>query len=405
MLDLRSQYLLPDDVIELRAFTHGAMPRTVPEMMEHFLDDWCNLGVDAWNEVPNHWLPASNDPVGWWALPEYLGDRFIAPLIGASAGTCIMQPNVHWAMSCLLSDVERLRGRRVVVTDDAFPSILHTAHRLAELTGFRLHVISSAPFVDRTAVLDAVKDDCALIILSHVGFTTGERLSSSFLCEVAQQAHRHGVLVALDGYHAVGTMPIEVEDLGIDVYTAGLLKEGSGSSGTAFIYIREGLDLQPNLTGWFGDEEPFQFREKPRINTRVRRRFLGGTTAIAPLYHAVEGIRILLDAGLDEVRKDSLDKTSYCLARAAAAGLQVRSPLPAEERSAMVIVEVERADLFAAHLKREGVYTDSRFGRFLRLAPFVWNTLLELETAFDIIRESLRTREYLSLSEQPGPVG
>jgi kynureninase len=71
----------------------------------------------------------------------------------------------------------------------------------------------------------------------------------------------------------------------------------------------------------------------------------------------------------------------------------------------MVILEIDRADLLANHLKKAGVYTDSRLGRYLRLAPFVWNTLSELGTAFDVIRESLRAGDYLSFSVQPGPVG
>ena len=404
MLDLRPHYLLPDDGVELRAFTHGAMPRTVPAMMQHFVEDWRTLGVDAWNEVPNHWLPDAGERVGWWNLPEYLGDRFIAPLIGASAGTCIMQPNVHWTMSCLLSDVERLRGARVVVTDDAFPSVLHTARHWSALAGYRLDVVSSPHFLDRQALLEAIDEECALVVLSHVAFTTGERLSPAFLTEVVHRAHQHDAIVAVDGYHAVATMPIEVEEVGIDVYMAGLLKEGSGSSGTAFVYVRAGLDLRPTITGWFGDEEPFLFRQNPRPHDDVRRRFLGGTSAIAPLYHAVEGVRILLDAGLDQVRRDSLAKSAYCLTRAAAAGLEVRSPLSPEDRGAMVILEVERADLLSSHLKTRGIYTDSRLELYLRLAPFVWNTLPDLEEAFDVILDSLRTRAYLSSPAQAGPV-
>src|SRR5690606_1297494 len=104
LLDLRDRFFVPDPpAVELRAFTHGLMPKTVPAMMDRFVDDWRERGVDAWNAVPNHWRPGSGEAVGWWTLPDYLGDAFIAPMLGAPAGTCIMQPNVHWAVQCLLS--------------------------------------------------------------------------------------------------------------------------------------------------------------------------------------------------------------------------------------------------------------------------------------------------------------
>lgn len=392
-IDLRPKYFLPpNDGVELRAFTHGLMPKTVPAMMQHFVDDWRERGVDAWNEVPNHWLPDSDETLGWWHLPEYLGDRFIAPLLGAPEGTCIMQPNVHWSANCLFSDVERFRGKRVVVTDDAFPSVLQPAKRWAELGGFEIVTVplDADGFVNRAAVLNAVDAPTAAVVLSHVGFTTGERLPDSFLGEVARRARSGGALLVVDGYHAVGTMPIEVQDIGIDVYVGGLLKEASGSSGNAFVYVRDGLEVRPHLTGWFGHEEPFVFSADPATAFEPRRRFLGGTTAVASLYHAVEGARILLDAGLENVHFDSLEKTQYCVDRAREVGIMLRSPIDDERRSALVILDIAQADQLSSLLKNRDIYTDSRLGRYLRLAPFVWNTSDEIDRAFDAIRNGFR---------------
>ncbi|MFB6097992.1 MAG: aminotransferase, partial [Salinibacter sp.] len=119
-----SAYRFPDppDAVELRAFTHGLQPERVPAMMEHFTEDWRRFGVDAWNEVPNHWRPESEDDVGWWTLPTYLGDEFVAPLLGAPEGTCILQQSVHWSVQCLLSSPEVVdRGSEVLVPETGFP--------------------------------------------------------------------------------------------------------------------------------------------------------------------------------------------------------------------------------------------------------------------------------------------
>lgn len=407
---LPSAYRFPDaaDTIELRAFTHGLQPERVPAMMGHFTEDWRQRGVDAWNEVPNHWRPDSEESVGWWTLPTYLGDHFVAPLLGAPTGTCILQPNVHWTVQCLLSCPEvQEHGSEVVVSETAFPSLLHSVKRWADLQSLRPQVVPPTPdqCVDRTAVLDAIGPDTSVVALSHVGFTTGARLPDAFVQSVAEQAHTHDALFLLDGYHAAGTMPVNAPALGCDLYVGGLLKAASGSSGNAFVYVREGLDLTPRLTGWFGDAAPFAFNSDPEPHSDVRRRFLGGTTAVAPMYHAVEGVRILLSLGLDSVREHSLRLTDRAMERADALDTSVRSPRAPDERSALLLLEIPEAERLVAHLKRQHIYTDSRRNRIVRMAPFVWNTIDEIDRAFNALETALSSGNYKRSSvERSGPV-
>ena len=376
-------------------------------MMQHFVLDWQQRGVDAWNQVPNHWLPDSGHTVGWWTLPEYLGDHFISPLLGAPSGTCIMQPNAHWVMQCLLSSRELFKKskNKVVLTEGEFPSVLHSVLQWADL--YNLEVALLPLENDRApekAILDAICSRTALVILSHVGFTTGEKLSDSFIHSLSKRVHAHGGLIAIDGYHSIGATSTSVVDLDVDVYFGGLLKEGSGSSGNGFVYIREGLKLTPRATGWFGDKAPFGFDIHPQAHPETRMRFKGGTSSVASFYHAVEGVRLLLEAGLENVRLDSLKKTTYCIERATHMGLDVRSPRDPQKRSAMFIVSVPQADRISSHLKNRHIYTDSRKTHLLRMAPFVWNTLDELTNAFDVLEYTLRNKTYqkeIPLTEGP----
>lgn len=406
---LRSPFRFPDvpNAVELRAFTHGLQPETVPTMMEHFTEDWRRFGVDAWNEVPNHWRPESGDSVGWWTLPTYLADHFVAPLLGAPQGTCILQPNVHWTLQCLLSSPElATRGSEVVVPETAFPSLLHSVQRWAELQALEPRLIPADPGgPDHDTLLDAIGPETALLALSHVGFTTGAYLPSDLLREVADRVHAEDGLFLIDGYHAVGTMPIDVTELQCDLYVGGLLKQACGASGNAFAYIRDGLELTPRLTGWFGDAAPFAFRPEPDPHPDVRRRFLGGTTAVAPMYHAVEGVRLLLDVGLDAVRKHTLTLTDRAVARASSLDCSLRSPTEQGNRSALVVLKVSDAERLVAHLKDHHVYTDSRRGEVVRMAPFIWNTDAEIGRAFDVVEAALSTGSYRSLpSDSSGPV-
>ncbi|MFB6098548.1 MAG: aminotransferase class V-fold PLP-dependent enzyme, partial [Salinibacter sp.] len=300
------------------------------------------------------------------------------------------------------------RGSEVLVSETAFPSVLHSVKRWGSLCDLSPHVVAPTPeqHLDRDALLDAIGPETALVALSHVGFTTGARLSDAFLRKVARRVHAHDGLLLIDGYHAAATQPIDVTALGCDIYVGGLLKEASGSAGNAFLYVREDLDVTPRLTGWFGDAAPFEFRPDPAPHPEVRRRFLGGTTAVAPMYHAVEGVRILLDLGLDAVRAHSLRLTDRALEHADTLDLSLRSPRSPEERSAMVLLEVPEAERLSASLKNHHVYTDSRRNEVLRMAPFVWNTREEVDRTFELIGDALSSGNYRSTSspEPPGPV-
>lgn len=411
MLDLRDAFCLPKtrNAVELRAFTHGLMPKTVPGMMQRFVEDWQSYGVDAWNEIPNHWRPDSNERVGWWTLPTYLGDHFIAPMLKAQPGTCIMQPNANWTMHCLLSDPGLFSERNeVIVSTGAFPSVLHSTQQWSKLHRYTLRVVplDEQGFLNQNAVLSAISPKTALVVLSHVGFTTGEKLSDDFIQSVVEKTRIYGGLVAIDGYHSTCSMQIDVGALNVDLYFGGLLKEGCGSSGNGYVYIRPSVDIQPHISGWFADAQPFAFAPHPQPHSDVRMRFLGGTTAVASLYHAVEGLRLFLNVGLDTIRRDSLAKTAFCIEQVDRFSLPLRSPRNPERRSAMVLFEVPQADRLCSYLKTQAVYTDSRQGRYLRMAPFVWNTLGELEHTFQVIANALRTRQYLEthLEATVGPV-
>ena len=395
--------------MELRAFTHGLQPETVPAMMNAFTEDWRQRGVDAWNEVPNHWRPASGDHVGWWDLPVYLAEEFVAPLLGAPHHTVILQPHVHWTLQCILSAPELVeRGSEIVLTDGEFPSVLHSVQQWEDLIDLTPRIVPSRAdgTPDVPALLDAIGPDTAMCAVSHVGFTTGARPPDADVQRLANATHRHNAWFLLDGYHSASTMPLAVEDLGADFFTGGLLKEASGSSGNAFVYIRDGLNITPRLTGWFGDADPFGFQTKPEPHPDVRRRFLGGTTSVASMYHAVEGVRILLDAGLDAVRDHSRTLSNRAIEHTHDLGLSLRSPVAPKRRSAMVLIEVNEARALCEYLKTRGIYTDSRKNQYLRMAPFVWNTMDEVDHAFAEISDALAGDHHLAadVDTAAGPV-
>jgi kynureninase len=285
--------------------------------------------------------------------------------------------------------------------------VSHSVHRWEALNGLAPAVVDRPAHghVDVERVIDRIGTDTAMVVLSHVGFTTGQRIPDHKLRAVADAAHAQDALFVIDGYHSACTFPIQVEALGVDVYMGGLLKEGCGSSGNSFVYLREGLELTPRLTGWFGNAEPFAFHDTPTPHPDVRRRFLGGTTAVASLYHAVEGVRLLLEAGLDAVHAHTQRLSQIVIDRADEAPFSMRSPRDPDQRSTLLVLEVPEAHRLCEYLKTQHIYTDSRKNRFLRMAPFVWNTASDMHRALDELTGAIETGAYRDFApETSGPV-
>ena len=257
------------------------------------------------------------------------------------------------------------------------------------------------------SISSEIDDTTALVIFSHIGFVRGERVTDSAIQAITKKSHEHGALIAIDAYHAIGNHTIHVEELGVDAYFGGLLKEGCGSSGNCFLYVRPGLELTPSLSGWFGDKKPFAFAQEPEKNPSIRRRFLTGTTPIAPLYHAVEGLKIMFAMGLEKVATDVLDKVETTTKFFVEQGIQMISPTDRERMSSLIVIQAPEANKLREYLVEEhGILVDARRNEYLRMAAHVYNSQEELDTASHVIADAMKSKEYLKyvIETKDGPV-
>ncbi len=421
-----------EGVVDLRGFTHGAMPKTVRENLNIFASEWERKGVDAWNQVENKGIfftgneseEEQKNVFGWWNLPEVLGDRFIAPLLGAPEGTCIMMPNATLVVQQILSCIElnKTGRRRVVTTDGEFPAVGHTLENFnRRFSGYgddvrkevELEIVRVSPtdgvFAKDTfakKIIAEINNQTALVIFSHVGFLRGELVSNEAIKKIVKAAHEHGALVAVDGYHAIGSTVMNVRDLGVDLYFGGLLKEGCGSSGNGFLYLKEGLELTPTGGGWFGDGEPFAFNEAPKSHKNIRRRFLFGTTPVASMYHGVEGIKFFLQFGMEAIVEDLRAKSGYMIKTFIENDLTLVSPKDENRASILVILRIDEANKMRDYLAHYGILVDARKNEYLRFAPHAYTSFSDIKRATKIILDAMKTGEYkkTEVKETGGPV-
>ncbi|HEV8660728.1 MAG TPA: aminotransferase class V-fold PLP-dependent enzyme [Thermoanaerobaculia bacterium] len=374
----RSKYLVSHSL--------GAMPEATRDALEEYADLWATRGVRAWGEK-------------WWMMSIEIGD-VIAPLIGAPPGSVVMLPNVTTAEAVVLSSFEYKEPRnRVVIVEGEFPSVRYIYDGLARRLGAEIVTVphdASGMGFDLERLLSAIDERTQLVPLGHVLF------ESSFMIDIEPIARRCrdvGATLVLDVFQSAGIVPLKVEEWGVPIAVGGVLKWLCGGPGGSFLYVDPELrsTLEPSFTGWMAHANPFGFEPPPMRFRDDALRFALGTPAIPALYAAREGPKIIAEAGggdMIPIREKSLRQTQRLIDLADARGFELRTPRPANRRGGSVSMRIPHAREVALELNAEDIVCDYRPASGVRFSPHFYTTDEEIEEAFVVVDDILRTERW-----------
>jgi len=377
LLAYRTEFPILSHTNYLISNSLGAVPRSVQASLQSYYEAWAVRGVRAWEEA-------------WWTMVAELGD-LVAPLIGAGEGEVVFQPNVTCAHAVVFSAFDFSSKRSRIVTDSMhFPSILYLIDQ-ERTRGAEVTVIPSEDgiSVDTERLIETIDEKTALVNVSHVFFKSAYIHD---IAAIAAKARRVGAFMLVDGYQAVGTIPVDVRTLGIEAYIGGCLKWLCGGPGAAFLWVDPPARcvLEPRLTGWMAHQQPFRFESK-LVRREDAWRFLHGTPSIPALYAARPGLEIVNRIGVNAIRAKSLRQTDRLLELADRHELRCTTPRAHSRRGGTVAVDVENGNEISRSLKSLDVLCDYRPGAGIRLSPHFYNRDDELDAAIDAIAEVRKT--------------
>ena len=359
LLRFRAEFPILETSTYLVSNSLGAMPKRVAGDLLKYAEEWASRGVRAWAD-------------GWWEMPVKMGNQ-IAPLIGADAGEVVMMPTVTQAMSSILSALDYPAERNeVVMTALDFPSVRYAYDGLAQRFGATIVEVRSDDMlsIDVERVIDAITERTRLVAISHVLFR------SAFIMDVARickRAHEMGAVVALDAYHSVGVIPVDVKAIGADFLCGGVLKWLCGGPGGCFLYVSPAMSAQfaPAMTGWQAHAHPFAFDNDMQYANGAWR-WLGGTPTVPALFAGQAGPAIVAEAGLPAIRAKSERQTAWLIAEADKRGWSVHAPRHAAQRGGTVAFntpQAARGGACAAGARHRDRFPSRR--RHSRGAPFL----------------------------------
>ena len=222
----RDKWTIPAGTTYLNHGSFGPTPRVVRECQ---LDWQRQMASQPMDFFVRQFEPA------WLASRERL-----ARFVGTSAENLVFVENSTAAMNTVANTFSLDSQDEVLLTDHEYGAVLRIWRRACQLAGATEPQIAQLPrkFESMDQVVDAIfqaaTERTRLLVVSHITSPTAIILPIRQICAEAQ---RRGIAVCVDGPHAPAQVPLAIDELACDFYTASLHKWVSAPMGSGFLFV------------------------------------------------------------------------------------------------------------------------------------------------------------------------
>jgi selenocysteine lyase/cysteine desulfurase len=357
----RARFPIFERLTYINSCSQGALSDAVRAAYDEYLTGWDERGA----------------PWDYWVERTEAARTTFARLVGGRPDDVAVTTSLSAGVSPLASAIDFTSRRKIVISDFEFPTIGQIWHA-QELRGAEVTIVpSDGAEIPLERFDEAIDEETAAVSIAAVCYRNGSRLPVE---EIARIAHARGALVVLDAYQAIGTYPLDVRELGVDVLAAGVLKYLLGSAGLGFMWTRPGLagELVPTQTGWFADRDIFEMAHTRYAPSPTARRFQSGTPPVPNIYAGIAGMELMEEIGIAETRAHVSALNDRLIAGVDELGGTVATPRAPESRGALICIRSTDAPALVAALAADGIVTSERDGN-LRVSAHAYNTVGDVD--------------------------
>lgn len=221
---------------------NNATTRTKPEVVEAMLPYF----TEFWGNGSSKFYDLGNEAIEkMTALRESVANNIGAKNANEIYFTGSGCEADNWAIKGIAYANAR-KGNHIITSKIEHHAILNSCAFL-EKHGFEVTYldVDSEGIVDPANVEKAITDKTILISIMTVNNEIG---AIEPIKEIADIAHKHNVIMHTDAVQAIGHMPINVNDLGVDMLSMSAHKF-HGPKGVGALYIKNGIRIENLIHG------------------------------------------------------------------------------------------------------------------------------------------------------------
>lgn len=224
----------------------------------------------------------------------------IAKLFGAADPShVVFTMNITESLNMALQGLVE-EGTAVVTTVCEHNSVLRPLYALERDKNVELRFVPAdekgrVDYEDFEKLMD---DKVKVVVCTNASNLTGNRID---IAKVAEIAHKHGALFIVDAAQSAGGMPIDMEEMGIDVLCFTGHKGLFGPQGTGGLCIRPGVEIKPLLSGGTGVQS--YNKEQPK---ELPNHLEAGTLNIHGIAGLSAGVDYILENGPENLGEQEL---------------------------------------------------------------------------------------------------
>lgn len=380
----RARFVLPEGCIYMNGNSLGPLSDAARKRMAGAVDsEWGKGLIRSWNTA------------GWYDLPVRLGDK-IARLVGAGEGEVVVTDSTSVNLFKVAAAAAALRpGRTKIISEKGnFPTDLYVLDGVSRFMGGGRRLVT----YDRAEVIDAIDEDTAVVVLTHVHYVTAEMFD---MAAVTKRAHDVGALIVWDLSHSVGAVEVQLNAANAD-FAVGCgykyLNGGPGAPAFVFVANRHLADVRQPLSGWFGHAQPFAFVDDYTPAANIRR-MMTGTPPVLSASALEAAVDLFAGVDMKALRAQSVRMSelfiTLCEQRCAGFGLQLASPRDAVLRGSHVSLAHPDGYAIMQALIARGVIGDFRAPHFIRFGfTPLYLTCAEVWDAVETLQDIMATKAY-----------
>lgn len=292
----------PKNVIYLDGNSLGKLPkRTIDSQANLIAEQWGSRLIRSWNE-------------SWISMGERTAQK-IAKLLGAAPDEVFVGDTTSLNLYKLaFAAISYSAKRNEIVSDDLnFPTDLYVFQGLIN-NHFPNHKLRLAKSLDGMTITtneikELLNDNTSLLSLSAVSYKSAFKYD---MTEINKIARENGTLTLWDLSHAAGAVPIDLNGSNTDMAVGCTYKYLNGGPGApAFLYVSKELQakLDNPIWSWFSHKAPFDFSPNYAPDKSIQK-FAVSTPTILSLDPVLNGVDLLLEAGMDKIHVKSVAQTN-----------------------------------------------------------------------------------------------